>query len=410
MNDRREIERRFREVIAGYVHAPLKTAGYRRSGRVWRLEGGELVRSADVQRSSDRDRLSFTLNVGIVVPALLAYEWGGGDEGQLDPAFGVLRCRVGAFLPDPGYDLWFHVTASGLSAGSIYEPTRPFEGTELSGVLRDRVIPTLDSYRSIGDVLDVEAADLGWIDREPEPPPPPLPTDPFMREAVEAAWQGVEMRRRRKTISGLQAAIAWLTAGSPLVAVRVDAMGGGDGVTVEVDPDLRQERPDLVPGFVHHATPFLDAYKVHRVDDTDSARIRIYGRALNAPGLQRLYSRFLSVRRFDPQILEPPFERLGVRYDPSMVSLAEVDVEAGDEPGTTIVSFDVEVASEHNDLVALCVERCRAFPGVESAVHEDRELIIVWGHPDRRKLRAHLLRFVRSRLKQRAQSDCEADG
>jgi hypothetical protein len=49
--------------------------------------------------------------------------------------------------------------------------------------------------------------------------------------------------------------------------------------------------------------------------------------------------------------------------------------------GHLAVGFSDEAANDREDLVAQCVDVIAAFPGVQRAEHEDRELILVWG-PD----------------------------
>ncbi len=50
VNDARALEGELRTYINDLVHHPLKRAGYRRSGRVWRSEGDGVVRVVDLQQ------------------------------------------------------------------------------------------------------------------------------------------------------------------------------------------------------------------------------------------------------------------------------------------------------------------------------------------------------------------------
>jgi hypothetical protein len=66
-----------------------------------------------------------------------------------------------------------------------------------------------------------------------------------------------------------------------------------------------------------------------------------------------------------------------------------------DRVGDFSVLFEDEAAHDRQDLVERSVGIIRAFPDVKRAIHEDRELIYVWGRfVDLRALRDRITSFV----------------
>lgn len=378
VNDVSALERELRTYINDLVHSPLKHAGYRRNGRVWRSEGDGVVRVVDLQRERKSSRIDFTLNVAIAVPG---YHWylHGFDDEQPDASLGVVSGRIG-FAFDPPRDVWFVVSEhSGLRRTDWVGPESPSDGSELLRALHERVVPTLDLFSTPGDVLRY----LGE----------PRHQLPFLRPRVA-----------RNPEEALRAVVAWREAGSPVPSVAV-SLSGDSGVLIEIPPELVEERPDLVETMVEDATPVDDAIQVRNVVSPRPGVFEVSGRRLRPDRMQAAYERFLAVRRFGAT---PP-RRSAPRWpsvDEDDVDLAEVSVEWDEDGNDLLVSFSDEVAHEHVDLVEACLERCRAFPGVVFAHWQDRELIVVRGvELDQRRLREGLLSFVRAALATRSTAD-----
>ena len=222
------METKLRAHVNELVHQPLKRAGYRRNGRVWRSQGDGVVRVVDLQRERKGSSIDFTLNVGVAVPG---YNWYlfGFDDRQPDASLGVVSGRIGEAL-DPPRDLWFVVSAQeGLRRTDWSGPDALTDGIELVQALAERVVPTLARFSTPDDVLTYL--------RQPSHQLPYL--HPLVARDPEEA---------------LRAVIAWRASGSPVPSVAVTPFGD-TGVRVEASPDMVEERPDLVETMVEAATP-----------------------------------------------------------------------------------------------------------------------------------------------------------
>lgn len=377
-NDASALERDLRAYVNDLVHQPLKRAGYRRSGRVWRAEGDGVVRVVDLQRERQSSRIDFTLNVGIAVPGYHWYLY-GFDDGQPDASLGVVSGRIG-FAFDPPRDVWFVVAGSnGLSRTDWVEPESPSDGSELVRALDERVVPTLALFSTPGDVLTYLAEPQHQL--------------PFLSPLLA-----------RNPDEPLRAVVAWREAGSPVPSVAVSP-SGDSGVLIQVPPELVEERPDLVETMVDAATPVDDAIHIRNVVPLRPGVVEVYGGRLRADRMQAAYERFLAVRRFGAA----PQRRSTQRWpspDEDDLDLEEVSVEWDEDGNDVLVSFSDEVAHEHVDLVEACVERCRAFPGVQFAHWQDRELIVVRGADvNQRRLQEELMGFIREALASRSAED-----
>jgi hypothetical protein len=77
-----------------------------------------------------------------------------------------------------------------------------------------------------------------------------------------------------------------------------------------------------------------------------------------------------------------------------------LDEEAAADPGSFgdfTVSYGDEVAADYEHLVATSISVIESFPGVERVLHEDREVIKVWGDVDHAGLDAELRRWWAAR-------------
>lgn len=115
----RDIEEAFKALL-GEIDARLKPQGFRKQGhRFRRLSGGnaaiiELQRS----RSSTRDRVRFTVNLGVICGRLLDED---GPTLAKSGAFdGHLHERIGKFLTPPR-DEWWDLAAGVSLAGLVAE-------------------------------------------------------------------------------------------------------------------------------------------------------------------------------------------------------------------------------------------------------------------------------------------------
>jgi hypothetical protein len=74
----------------------------------------------------------------------------------------------------------------------------------------------------------------------------------------------------------------------------------------------------------------------------------------------------------------------------------DLDEDAAADPGSFgdfTVSYGDEVAADYQHLVAESISVIRAVPGVLRVLHEDRELIKVWGNVDHAGLDRELRRW-----------------
>lgn len=378
VKDTSELEGQLRSYVNELVHQPLKRAGYRRSGRVWRSHGDGLVRVVDLQRERKSSRIDFTLNVGIAVPGYNWYLYGFNDE-EPDASLGVVSGRIG-FALDPPRDVWFVVSGSGGLRQTDWSALEsPSDGSELLHALSERVVPTLARFSKPGDVL-------AYLEE-------PNHQLPFLSPLVA-----------RNPEEGLRAVLAWRAAGSPVPFVAVTPLDDG-GVRVEAPRELVEERPDLIETLVEAATPVDDATQIRNVVSLRPGVFEVYGRKLHADRMKASYERFLAVRRFgaSPQRSSRPS---WPSADEDVADLEEVSVESDEDGNDVVVSFSDEVAHEHVDVVEECLERCLAFPGVEYAHWQDRELIVIRGREvDQRRLQEELLSLVRDALASRSAGD-----
>ncbi len=110
------------KALLGEIDALLKPRGFRKQGhRFRRLSGGnagliELQRS----QSSSRDRVRFTLNVGVICGRLLDEDRPPASKGGVFNAH--LRMRIGEFLATPT-DKWWDLTADASPADLVAELT-----------------------------------------------------------------------------------------------------------------------------------------------------------------------------------------------------------------------------------------------------------------------------------------------
>lgn len=381
VEDTGALESRLRSYVNDLVHQPLKRAGYRRSGRVWRDEADGVVRVVDLQRERKASRIDFTLNVGIAVPG---YHWYlfGFDDAQPDASLGVVAGRIG-FAFDPPSDVWFVVGGNeGLQRTDWVEPETPSDGSELLWALKERVVPTLALFSKPRDVLTYFEEPHHQV--------------PFLSPLVA-----------RNPEEPLRAVLAWRAAGSPVPSIAVSA-SDDTSVRIEVPRDLGEARPDLIETMVEAATPVNDAIHIRNVVSLGPGVFEVYGRNLRADRMKASYERFLAVRGFgaSPERRSTP----GWPSPDDVIDLQEVGVEPDEDGHDVLVSFSDEVAHEHVDLVQECLERCRAFPGVEYAHWQDRELIVVRGADvDQLRLQQELLSFVRDALASRRAADHASD-
>lgn len=376
------VEAKLRAYVNELVHQPLKRAGYRRNGRVWRSEADGVVRVVDLQRERKGSSINFTLNVGVAVPG---YNWYlfGFDDGQPDASLGVVSGRIGYAL-DPPRDVWFVVGGeeglrridwSGMDAAS--------DGVELLQALTERVVPALAAFSTPDDVLT-------YLGR-------PEHRIPFLGRPVG-----------RDPDEGLRAVIAWRASGSPVPSVTVAPLGDS-GARVEAPPELVEQRPDLVETMVEAATPVDDAIRIRNVVSPRPGIFEIQGRRLRPDRMKASYERFLAVRRFGATPPRRPSPMW--LYSDDDAELDDVSIETAEGGDDVLVTFSDEVAHEHVDLVEQCLDRCRAFPGVEDAHWQDRELIVLRGAQiDRLRLQNELLSFVRGALASRSLADDVDDG
>jgi hypothetical protein len=85
--------------------------------------------------------------------------------------------------------------------------------------------------------------------------------------------------------------------------------------------------------------------------------------------------------------------------DGSFVSVDPPE-EPGVPPNEDLAVFYSDVAAhDFQELVVESVSVIAAFPGVDAARQYDRELIVVWGNPDAGRLRDHVDRWWRDRLR-----------
>ncbi|MFP5319214.1 MAG: DUF4304 domain-containing protein [Acidimicrobiia bacterium] len=376
------VEAKLRQYVNDLVHGPLKQAGYRRSGRVWRSVGNDLVRAVDLQRERRGPTISFTLNVGIAVPGYNWYLFGFDDE-QPDASLGVVSGRVG-YAFHPPRDVWFVVSGEGgLMRTEWTGPESPSDGSDLSDALNERVVPTLARFSSPRDVLAYLEEPTGQV--------------PFLGPLVA-----------RNPEEGLRAVIAWRAAGSPVPSVAVRGFDD-TRIRVEAPQELVDERPDLVAAMVEVATPVDDGINIREVVSVRPGVFEISGRRLRADRMKGAYERFLAVRRYGASA-PPRTTPRWPSHGEEAIDLGDVNVEPDEDGDELLVTFSDEVAHEHVDLVAECLERCRSFTGVEYARWPDREVIVLRGRDvDRNRLEEDLRSFVRDELSRRDEDDHRDD-
>ena len=99
-------------VLADALAAPLKAAGYRRTGRNWRRFSSASVRVVNAQASTwnSGDEGRFTLNLGLYFRALAPLVGWGRTAERPTEADCQVRMRIGFLLPTH-QDHWWAVTS-----------------------------------------------------------------------------------------------------------------------------------------------------------------------------------------------------------------------------------------------------------------------------------------------------------
>jgi hypothetical protein len=138
MTSRSVLDGRF-EKLMSVVAAALRPEGFERRGKVLRAISGDVAKLIEFQKSkkSDKQRVLFTINLGIVCGQLLDHE-----RVELRNSTSIdahLRTRLGMLLSAPS-DIWWELTPSG-----------DFEAlaNELSLLVVTRGLPYLNEYGTV---------------------------------------------------------------------------------------------------------------------------------------------------------------------------------------------------------------------------------------------------------------------
>ncbi len=146
------------QVVRAFLDAPLRVAGFTRKARVWNRPRGNLVDVVDIQTSrwNEPGNQSFTLNLGVFVPAIYRTCWQKEPPRFAKEEDCLVRRRLSEGLGEVLYggkqkEQWW----------TIHDSTDIDRvGNEVAGLLVSRVIPffdRMDSLAAIHDVLEKSA-------------------------------------------------------------------------------------------------------------------------------------------------------------------------------------------------------------------------------------------------------------
>jgi hypothetical protein len=165
-------------VVRHTIDEPLRASGFRKRGRGWYRVVDEMICVLDIQRGKERDgAIRFTFNWGITPERFNA------DQPPWK-AHGVLRGRIGAFLPEP-WDAWWSVRGDAISMEPRWPEVVDGAAAEqaLIDVIRRGFIALADSVRDENDLREAISA-LTPAQRAIAGPAPHLDADLQPRTAM----------------------------------------------------------------------------------------------------------------------------------------------------------------------------------------------------------------------------------
>jgi len=135
-------------LVRQYVAPLLSAYDFRKSKLVWNRRRLEIIQVLDIQvsRWSDKEELSFTINLGVLVERVWQILWDKPVPKTVQEADCFPRMRVSYLLEEGPLrkDIWWAITqTTDLDA----------LGPELQSVLSEKCIPFLDRLDSVNGVI-----------------------------------------------------------------------------------------------------------------------------------------------------------------------------------------------------------------------------------------------------------------
>lgn len=146
ITDKTPMETRFTDLVAQHVTPMLHDAGFRKKGAEYSRNRGGLSHLVSVQTSqwNDQNDFRFTIDCGVLVPGVMEV-YANKKVGLPRIEDCSMSTRVG-FLASQNTDLWWALSESAQDSDCTI-------GQDVSGKLRELVLPFLGHFNTIEDVI-----------------------------------------------------------------------------------------------------------------------------------------------------------------------------------------------------------------------------------------------------------------
>ena len=135
-----------RKTLVLRIDAVLQPLGFSRQGMTWRRNTASVIEIVAVQISKALD--AFTVNLGVLDPAVYTACWGEPPSGRGDEAACTVRARLGMLAP--GKDQWWDTTdhaALHAVEATLCEFGLPFLSAHQSSVELEQALETSRDVR-----------------------------------------------------------------------------------------------------------------------------------------------------------------------------------------------------------------------------------------------------------------------
>src|SRR5262245_14086375 len=145
---KRPFEKRLTDIVSKAIAAPLRSAGFRKSGPAFLCKGHGVTWFVDVQRSreNEADRAEFTVNVGVYRPGLVGCYLNRKEPKSPSLGFCCISARLG-MLSAAQRDVWWVLESEDDAAIKDAQAV-----TDLTGRIQDDALPFFERFHADGDV------------------------------------------------------------------------------------------------------------------------------------------------------------------------------------------------------------------------------------------------------------------